>query len=98
MKRSLLLMPVVALLGCAPALMPTPNLYRAGGEPLFRELAPVLETSSLGVLYVTDRAPEAAGEAGVRYGHERSASLAWGSVRVEIGDGLSWDEVVRHSV
>ncbi len=92
------LIPLAALLGCAPALMPTPNLYGSGAAPLFGELTPALQTSTIDVLYVTDRVPRDDGAGSVRYGHERSPSVGYGSVKVTIGEGLSWDEVVRHSV
>jgi esterase/lipase superfamily enzyme len=95
---SFVLIPLAATLGCAPALMPTPNLYASGAESLFGELTPALKTSTIDVLYATDRAPSHDGAGGVRYGHERSTSVGYGSVKVEIGEGLSWDEVVRHSV
>lgn len=91
------LLPLAALLGCAPTLMPTPNLYGAGHRPLFRELAPELETPSIDVLYVTDRAPIRDAAGGLRYGDGRSPSAAYGSAQVEIGDDLSWEELLVHS-
>lgn len=98
LARTSLLIWMATLLGCAPKLMPTPNLYGSGAAPLFTELAPEFETPTVDVLYVTDRTPSNDGVSGVRYGHDRSPSVAYGSVEVEIGEGLDWDEVVRHSV
>lgn len=96
--RKLLPILLAPLLGCAPKLMPPPNLYSSGATPLFGELAPAFETSIIDVFYVTDRSPSDDGAGGVEYGHERSPSVGYGSVEVEIGKELSWDDVVRHSL
>jgi len=89
---------VAGLLGCATGhpLMPTPNLYdRSGGYPENR-VSPAVRSSRVDLLYVTDRAPETVDDALV-YGSRRSASAAYGSVTVEIGDGISWEELVEVS-
>lgn len=75
-------------------MMPTPNLYSTGGEPLFGELAPELRTPSVDLLYVTDRRVEKDASGNLNYGYGRSSSLAFGSARVELGDELSWEELV----
>lgn len=49
------------------------------------------------VLYVTDRAPEDDESGSRRYGHERSASVGYGSAILEIGRDMSWDELVDYS-
>lgn len=82
---------------CGPKFMPTPNLYGTARQPLFQELSPELASSDLDVMYVTDRAPEADGSGAPWYGYERSASLAYGLARLEIGRDMSWDELVAYS-
>jgi esterase/lipase superfamily enzyme len=88
---------LVARLAKRPTrLMPTPNIYATGQYELFPDLAPELQTSTVDLLYVTDRAP--APEGGVlKYGYDRSASLAFGSCRVEIGQGLDWATLAAES-
>jgi esterase/lipase superfamily enzyme len=96
------LIPAVALsaglAGCTTSLMPTPNIYADGHCQLFdADLAPELRSSKADILYVTDRAPEPKKDGTMRYGYRRSASLAFGSVVVEIGRDLSWEQVVALS-
>ncbi len=77
-------------------LMPTPNLYdRSGGYPESR-VSPAARSNRVDLLYVTDRAPETS-DGALAYGSRRSASAAYGSVIVEIGEGISWEELVEVS-
>jgi esterase/lipase superfamily enzyme len=78
-------------------LMPTPNIYASGMYPLFGDLAPELQTSTVDLLYMTDRAPHEEEDGGLGYGFERSWSLAFGSCLVEIGEHLDWDRLVAES-
>ena len=82
---------------CGPKFMPTPNLYGTARQPLFQELSPELASTDLEVLYVTDRARKDDGSGAPRYGYERSASVAYGLARLEIGRDMSWDELVAYS-
>ena len=85
-------------LGCAIGhpLMPTPNLYdRNGGYPE-SEVPPSVRNNRVDLLYVTDRAPETVDDT-LAYGSRRSASAAYGSVALEIGDGITWKELVAVS-
>ena len=94
MPRSLAALLLLASVGCASghALMPTPNLYvRSGGYPE-SQVAAGAQSSRVDLLYVTDRAPETV-DGSLAYGARRSASVAYGSVTVEIGDELPWDEL-----
>jgi esterase/lipase superfamily enzyme len=91
--------PLAALLLCAcqPQLMPTPNIYSTGRYELFEDVAPPLRSSGVDILYVTDRGPiEKKGEL-AGYGYERCRSVAFGSCTVEIGKGLTWDELLQES-
>jgi hypothetical protein len=57
----LLLVPIALVLatGCAgPRLMPTPNLYAHTPDNPFPDVPPALRTSTVDVVYVTDREPE----------------------------------------
>lgn len=77
--------------------MPTPNLYADGQYQLFGDLPPELRSSTIDLLYVTDRKPAEREDGSLRYTHERSASLAYGSALVEIGHDLDWDTLVAAS-
>ncbi len=84
--------------GCQTPLMPTPNIYVGGKYQLFdADLNPALRTSKVDLLYVTDRAPDPKKDGTMRYGYQRSPSLAFGSVVVEIGRDLSWEQLVALS-
>jgi esterase/lipase superfamily enzyme len=105
---SVLLVVLAAAGGCSskPQLVPTPNVYLDGALEPFAEAPPDFQTNTVDMLYVTDRAPmpprSGAHRSGpddpVRYGHERSKSMAWGSCVVEIGRDVSWDDLVEASV
>jgi len=76
--------------------MPTPNLYdRTGGYP-DSQVPPALRNNRVDLFYVTDRMPETI-DGSLVYGSRRSASVAYGSVIVEIGEGVSWEELVELS-
>lgn len=77
-------------------LMPTPNIYADGLYRLFDDLNPELRTTTVDLLYVTDRAPERV-DGNLRYGYGRSRSLAFGSCKVEIGKGMDWKTLVTES-
>ena len=83
--------------GCQRELMPTPNICAASREDPFRDVPPPLRNSRVEVLYGTDRDPiqEKAGH--LRYGFQRSKSLAFGVCTIEIGHNLTWEELVRQS-
>jgi esterase/lipase superfamily enzyme len=78
--------------------MPTPNLYANGGVDPFSDLPPALQNNKVEVLYLTDRAPKEGWrpEAPV-YGHKRSRSVAFGVCELQIGDGVSWADLVEAS-
>jgi esterase/lipase superfamily enzyme len=88
---------VLALAGCQTKLMPTPNIYAGGEYELFGDLHPALRTNEVEILYVTDRVPLEPKGGRLRYGHERSRSMAFGSSVVEIGRDVSWETLLRES-
>ena len=94
----LVLLAVFAMLaGCQRQLIPTPNLYIHAQENPFADVPPELRTSSVDLLYLTDRARKGGDADSVKYGYERSRSLAFGSFVVEIGNDVSWEVLVKAS-
>lgn len=94
----LILCAMVFTVGCSQRqLMKTPNLYADGGRSPFGDVPAVYQNNHVDVLYATDR--KSVVEKGkLRYNHERSKSLAFGACRVTIGDGVSWETLVRESL
>ncbi len=98
MSRFLLLL-VLLLPGCQNTLMPTPNIYVGGRYDMYPDgLPPELETTTIDLLYVTDRAPERKADGSLSYGWKRSRSMAFGSCMVELGRGLDWETLRAKSV
>ena len=97
--RFLLLCVVLMFVGCSPVpkLMPTPNIYADGGSYPQSDVPPELQNTEIDLLFVTDRAPETSTEGELRYGTRRSASVGFGSAIVEIGNGLTWQQLVELS-
>ena len=89
----------VVLVGCATGrpLMPTPNVYAAQPVNSFENVPAPRQTPAVELLFVTDRIPEKSDAGELRYGYQRSPSLGFGSVQVNLGDDLSWQELVRVS-
>jgi len=88
------------LAGCSGTfpLMPTPVLYAGDkGRPLFHRVPPDRRVPSLDLLYVTDRAPSTKPDDPRPYSADRSRSMAFGSVTVDFGENVTWDELVRLS-
>ncbi len=88
---------LVFLFGCQQVLSPTPNLYLQGDTDWFADVPSELQTSTVDVLYVTDRAQKQKEGRPTTYGVKRSGSLAWGSSAVELGDELTWDALAALS-
>ena len=90
---------LVALAGCSSKtyLMPTPTVYTHPDWNPFADVPPSLQGDEVSVLYVTDRLPEEQTEDHWEYGYQRSRSAAFGEAVVQIGDGLSWDDLVEAS-
>jgi esterase/lipase superfamily enzyme len=90
----------VGLVGCGGGgreLMPTPNLcVGVDGDP-FADVPETLRSSTVDVMYVTDRKPVIGKDGAIRYGAERSHSLAFGMCLVQIGKGLSWETLVENT-
>ena len=90
---------IFVLSGCAgPRLMmPTPNLYLDEGHDGYKDLPPSLKSTEVRLFYITDRAPEDVEEGNLRYGYGRSPSLALGTAVVDLGVGITWEELLEAS-
>lgn len=90
---------LLLIAGCAGRpLMPTPELYAAGiREPFSSSLAPELASHQVDLLYATDRVLAQGQDGRPEYGYQRSLSLAFGSAVVEIGEGLTWEQLEAES-
>lgn len=92
---------VIALAGCAGKvreLMPTPAIGLPNSEALFHGVPDARRTSSIDLLFITDRAPETGPDAELPYGEGRSRSLAFGAATVQLSPPMSWDELRGHSL
>ena len=90
---------IFVLSGCAgPRLMmPTPNLYLDESHDWYGDLPPRLRSTEVRLFYITDRVPEDAEEGNLRYGYGRSPSLAFGTAAVDLGVGITWEELLEAS-
>ena len=101
-KRAAVLLPllgaIVLAAGCgATELMPTPNLYAFTPDNPFPNIPPCFRTSTVDILYATDRTPEGDTAKEPKYGFGRSRSLAFGMTTVRIGKDVPWDALVAVS-
>jgi esterase/lipase superfamily enzyme len=90
----------LVVVGCSgkEEMMPTPNLYSMGLREPFTDVPPELQNNKVEVIYLTDRKPEPDSTPDkARYGFGRSRSLAMGVSTVELGENLSWDQLVEAS-
>jgi esterase/lipase superfamily enzyme len=103
MKSVRVHVPILALVlliaGCAESrkLMPTPNLYTDETATLFEALPEEYTSPLVELIYVTDRAPETDEAGNLRYGYNRSSSLAVGTTVVDLGQNATWEELVEAS-
>ena len=90
---------VLLVTGCAERrlLMPTPNLYTNEKATLFEALPQEYASTLVELIYVTDRAPETDEAGNLRYGYNRSNSLAVGTTVVDLGHNATWKELVEAS-
>lgn len=98
-ERFLLIMFACVAAGCggAPELAPTPNLMLASDENPFTTVDSAFQSNIVPIIYATDRNRSYAEDGGVQYGYHRSKSFGVGVCRVQIGEDLTWDELVAQS-
>jgi esterase/lipase superfamily enzyme len=77
--------------------MPTPNLYTDKKAALFEALPQEYASPLVELIYVTDRAPETDEAGNLRYGYNRSNSLAVGTTVVNLGQNATWEDLVEAS-
>jgi esterase/lipase superfamily enzyme len=78
-------------------MMPTPVLYTGpNARPLFTEPPMDKRSTSLDLLFVTDRASAQQADS-LRYTADRSRSIAFGSATVEFGEQLDWGTLIDQS-
>ncbi|NOR79536.1 MAG: alpha/beta hydrolase, partial [Methyloprofundus sp.] len=94
-----LLLGMTFLAGCSSGhkLMPTPNIYLQESEYPADRVPLHLQANKVDLLYFTDRAPDHNDLNELSYGSKRSASMAFGSTVVEIGNDLPWADLVKVS-
>ncbi|HTT39672.1 MAG TPA: alpha/beta hydrolase [Burkholderiales bacterium] len=79
--------------------MPTPSIYLPPNpRELFVDLPPDLKSTSLDVLYVTDRAAGQDPSGRLNYTGARSRSMAVGSAMTIFGRDMSWQELAQGSI
>ena len=93
-----LLLLLIAL-GCAGArvMMPTPNVHLDPNRDFYGDLHQELKSTEVPLFYMTDRGPERDEEGRLRYGSERSPSVAFGSAVVDLGVDITWEELLEAS-
>ena len=87
---------VSVVIGCAEQRPMPVEAYGEEIRSLFETLPVALKSPEVDVLYATDRAPDSDQEI-LLYGNDRSFSLAFGFARVNLGNDLSWDDLVTWS-
>lgn len=90
---------VLATAGCNTqrTMMPTPNVYLDAETDYFSDVPAALKNTEVPLFYITDRAPEQETDGSLKYGYERSTSLAFGKAIVDLGSEISWDELLEAS-
>jgi len=78
-------------------LMPTPNVHVDSDSDIYTGLPEELKSTEIPLLYITDRVPGRDENGNLKYGYERSPSLAFGSTVVDLGDEISWEQLLDAS-
>jgi esterase/lipase superfamily enzyme len=84
---------VLLLAACSGprVLMPTPNIHVNSSDNIYTGLPEELKSTEVPLFYITDRVPEKDENGNLKYGYERSASLAFGSTVVDLGEDITWE-------
>ena len=78
--------------------MPTPNVYVGDTDhEVYTGLPDELKNVEVPLFYITDRVPEKDKNGNLKYGYLRSPSLAFGSTVVDLGDEISWEQLLEAS-
>jgi esterase/lipase superfamily enzyme len=97
--RWLIFCTAVLLTACSGqrVMMPTPNVYNEADTEIYANLHPELKSTEVPLFYVTDRQPEQDENGNLKYGYDRSNSLAFGSTVVDLGQDISWEQLLEAS-
>jgi len=94
----IILMVTVACSSARP-LMPVPNVYQGQtAEQVWSGVPEDWHHSNMKLMYATDREPRKNENGDLEYGSGRSASLAFGTVEINIKDNPSWEEFTTLSL
>ena len=91
---------VLVLTACSGprVLMPTPNVYVGDADhEVYTGLPDELKSTEVPLFYITDRVPEKDKNGNLKYGYLRSPSLAFGSTVVDLGEDISWEQLLEAS-
>lgn len=77
--------------------MPTPNLYLNSKEDVYGKLSTELKGTQVPLYYMTDRKPEHDDKGNLEYGYDRSPSMGFGKATVELGENLTWEDLLEAS-
>ena len=90
---------VLLLAACSSqrVMMPTPNIYVDSSSDIYTGLPEELKSTEVPLFYITDRRPEKDENGNLKYGYERSASVAFGSTVVDLGEDISWEQLLEAS-
>jgi esterase/lipase superfamily enzyme len=78
-------------------MMPTPNLYVDSGTDTYAGLHENLKSTEVPLFYITDRQPEQDENGNLKYGYQRSPSLAFGNTVVDLGEDITWEQLLEAS-
>ena len=89
---------VLTACGGPRVLMPTPNVYVGDTDhEVYTGLPDELKNTEVPLFYITDRVPEKDKNGNLKYGYRRSPSLAFGSTVVDLGEEISWEQLLEAS-
>ena len=93
-----LLVPLLTACSGPRVMMPTPNIYvDSGTTDTYSGLHQNLKSTEVPLFYITDRAPEQDENGNLKYGYMRSTSLAFGSTVVDLGEDITWEQLLEAS-
>jgi hypothetical protein len=79
--------------------MPAPATHRSpAAHAVFDQVAPERRSSTVDLLYITDRTADTSAGSETVYGEGRSKSLAFGSAAVELVPNMGWADLRRESL
>ncbi len=91
-----LVLVLITLTACQRAMAPTPTIVTMHPNP-YANVAPERRTTTVDMLYMTDRAFEPTKKRPMWYGYHRSPQLSFGVAQVHFGKDLTWDELVAET-